>query len=177
MTICEHEITDCVCTKCGEEFHDWEYLGWYTDDNTHQELKKCHTCGYENDNIEPHVPGADCTCTVCGADAHDWITEEDEIPATCTEDGRKAIIRCGNCTKSKTDSGATIPALGHIDENDDGICDRCYYIIVNTCTNCSVPRIELSNKTCVCGRKMYVCKTCYSYYCDDPQCMNAGLHV
>lgn len=163
-----HDIGDnCTCNNCLESFHDWETLDWFTDDNVHQELKKCSKCEEEESgDLEPHVPGANCRCTVCDADAHDWITEEEEIPATCTTPGSNAIVRCGTCTKLKYDSGATIQALGHIDEDDDGRCDRCNQIL--TCPTCGKGRDDFYAGSCSeCGSGADICDNCGTEMCSN----------
>lgn len=82
---------------------------------------KCEIEGKESDTI----------CSVCGetlaigktipALEHKW-TEVSRTEATCEADGSIAYI-CGNdSTHTKTE---VIPATGHIDENNDGICDVC----------------------------------------------------
>lgn len=82
---------------------------------------KCEVEGKESDTI----------CSVCGeilaigktipALEHKW-TEVSRTEATCEADGSIAYI-CGNdSTHTKTEG---IPATGHIDENNDGICDVC----------------------------------------------------
>lgn len=82
---------------------------------------KCEIEGKESDTI----------CSVCGeilalgktipALEHKW-TEVSRTEATCEADGLIAYI-CGNdSTHTKTD---VIPATGHTDENNDGICDIC----------------------------------------------------
>lgn len=39
----------------------------------------------------------------------------------CLKNGR-AVYVCGRCQKEKIEH---LPALGHLDENGDQICDRC----------------------------------------------------
>ena len=53
----------------------------------------------------------------------DYITTE----PTCTEDGVRTY-RCGYCGASY--KSETLGALGHTDENNDGICDRCGHAVV-----------------------------------------------
>ena len=51
---------------------------------------------------------------------HDWQLDQ-VIPATCTEAGETDYI----CSKCKAEKEEPIAALGHIDEDKDGKCDRC----------------------------------------------------
>ena len=44
------------------------------------------------------------------------------VPATCTQDGSETVT-CPDC--GEVLSQTVLPALGHIDENNDGYCDRC----------------------------------------------------
>ena len=51
---------------------------------------------------------------------------ENEVPATCTENGSyDEVIYCTECGEEVSRVTKTIPALGHIDEDKDGYCDRC----------------------------------------------------
>ena len=54
------------------------------------------------------------TCT------HQWMRKEWE-ENDCLKHGR-AVYVCGRCQAEKTER---LPALGHLDENGDQICDRC----------------------------------------------------
>lgn len=54
-------------------------------------------------------------------EAHKWDDGKVTKAATCTEAGEKTYT-CTVCGKTKV---VAIPALGHIDENKDNICDRC----------------------------------------------------
>ena len=55
------------------------------------------------------------------AHVHTWNDGEVTKEATCTEKGVKTFT-CTKCGETKTEE---IAALGHIDENEDGKCDRC----------------------------------------------------
>ena len=62
--------------------------------------------------------------TSCDNHDHSWGTVATvDLAPSCTEDGRKSI-KCAVCQKSKSGTTVTIPALGHLDANDDRICDR-----------------------------------------------------
>ena len=62
--------------------------------------------------------------TSCDNHDHSWGTVATvDLAPSCTEDGRKSI-KCAVCQKSKSSTTVTIPALGHLDANDDRICDR-----------------------------------------------------
>ena len=51
---------------------------------------------------------------------HDWQLDQ-VIPATCTEAGETDYI----CSKCNAEKEEPIAALGHVDDNKDGKCDRC----------------------------------------------------
>ena len=80
-------------------------------------------CGYtssaaaadSNFGFQFYVKGATVACD------HVWGEPETTTAPTCTEAGL-ATYTCTKCTETKTEA---IPALGHIDENEDGLCDRC----------------------------------------------------
>ena len=51
---------------------------------------------------------------------HAWDEGAETVAATCTATGVKTFT-C-ECGETKTE---TLPALGHVDANNDGVCDRC----------------------------------------------------
>ena len=62
-----------------------------------------------------YVKGAEAAC------AHEWDEGEVTTEATCTTAGVKTFT-CAKCGATKTEE---ITALGHIDDNNDDVCDRC----------------------------------------------------
>lgn len=90
--------------------------------------KVCLTCGERAEDeqrlaaavIEPAVPYGELL-------PHTQTIEPGAEP-TCLEMGYEDIIYCEVCGKILS-TPVSIPALGHIDENEDGLCDRCYEII------------------------------------------------
>ena len=52
---------------------------------------------------------------------HVWDAGKVTTEPTCTEAGVKTYT-CSKCSRTKTEE---LPALGHIDENKDELCDRC----------------------------------------------------
>ncbi len=78
-----------------------------------------------------HGPGWICTTPGCGyvlyedgnykALGHNWILRR-TIAAACEVDGKK-IYECSRC--QATDERDKTPALGHIDEDGNKVCDRC----------------------------------------------------
>ena len=46
------------------------------------------------------------------------------VAATCTAAGKTEGLKCADCGKIIT-AQEEIPALGHADDNNDGVCDRC----------------------------------------------------
>lgn len=46
------------------------------------------------------------------------------VAATCTEAGKTEGLKCADCGKVLT-AQEEVPALGHVDDNNDGVCDRC----------------------------------------------------
>ncbi len=116
-------ITTYTCSKCGNTYtesapvatgHRWN--NWFTvtkatTESTGLKRRVCSTCGATEEQVidklaEVHVHN------------YNIITVEKE--PTCTESGtRKRACSCGVFYTS------TIPALGHIDADGDGICDTC----------------------------------------------------
>ncbi len=56
--------------------------------------------------------------------AHTNTTEVEAVPATCVSSGYTQGVFCLDC-ETYIEGHEPIPALGHIDENCDGICDVC----------------------------------------------------
>ena len=46
------------------------------------------------------------------------------VAATCTAAGKTEGLKCADCGKVIT-AQEEVPALGHVDDNNDGVCDRC----------------------------------------------------
>lgn len=82
--------------------HTWVWNGVAGNGTTHKEV--CSACGETQD-----VP---CTVDTTAA-----------VPATCTTVGKTEYKECSVCGWNN-DGGKDVAALGHIDENKDGICDR-----------------------------------------------------
>ncbi|MDY2557002.1 MAG: hypothetical protein SOW29_01435, partial [Candidatus Faecousia sp.] len=82
-------------------------------------------------------------CSGCGEtrDVPCTIGVTDAIPATCTTVGKTEYKECSVCGWNN-DGGKDVPALGHIDENCDGVCDR-------TGCGASVPVTKVTYKVCV----------------------------
>ncbi len=68
---------------------------------------------------------------------YEIVEGKEDIVATCTEDGLKAERKCKNCDAMLEEE--VIPALGHIDEDNNNACDRCGAEIthIDPSANCS----------------------------------------
>ena len=102
-----------ICKKCGDPI-----------DATKEKCSFGFVKGLSTYNNKKHV----LYCTEC-KDVDNYISKEhtygntvikDELP-TCTEEGSGKLYCEDECGYYKT---VTLDALGHIDENNDGICDR-----------------------------------------------------
>ncbi len=76
-------------------------------------------------------------CDRCGASMMDNVTEAlghdyqvEQVAPTCTKSGH-IVTRCTRCG-NKLNDWQDLPALGHIDVDGDGICDRCKVKISNS---------------------------------------------
>ncbi len=142
------------CTKCeatkltttipalGHSFGDWTDVVSETCGGDSYSIRTCSACGVE-ETVNVH------------AESHAWDTKfTTDKKATCDKDGSKSI----HCTKCDAKQLSTsIPALGHVDKNNDGKCDRCGFItdkdivaLANTVIN--VPKnttVEWAQKTTV----------------------------
>ena len=103
-----------------------------------------HTWVIEPGTGEKNATSHMVKCSLCNETK--WVnhTEEEQtkeaaVAATCLTDGKteKVTYRCGYVT-----GGEKVDALGHIDENCDGVCDR-------TGCGASVPVTKVTYKVCV----------------------------
>lgn len=112
----EHHFSGGVCTNCGmtqHTEHTWD-AGTVTKQPTCTEAgEKLFHCTIEH-------CGETKTETVAALN-HDLKTVAAK-DATCTQPGWAAYQQCSRCDYN---TKVVIPALGHIDENNDGNCDRC----------------------------------------------------
>ena len=88
------------------------YMQWY---ETNEYWSGYHTLNEELMALSFYVK--DENAEVCD---HDWQIDQ-VIPATCTEAGETDYI----CSKCNAEKEEPIAALGHLDDNKDGKCDRC----------------------------------------------------
>lgn len=100
---------------------------------TKQQVDKYGTPMYAKILSEPaadHVDEnpKDEKCDRCGASlhVHKYSEELKEVTAaTCTTEGKKAqVCSCGAVKEDSSAKTEVIPALGHVDENNDAKCDR-----------------------------------------------------
>ena len=110
---------------------------WGKDANYHWTV--CSRCGAKGELIA-HSFDANGTCTVCGGskqDSHIHSSHLSRVPAkaaTCTQEGNIAYYVC-DCGMWFTDVTTTtpitdqqsvvLPALGHVDKDNNGRCDVC----------------------------------------------------
>ena len=117
-TCTEPGILELTCSRCGATTtriidplgHKWNW-----------EVTQEATC---------QAPGVETgTCSVCNAvdtkpisqKEHRWNSGVITTLSTCTTTGVKTFT-CQDCGTTKTES---VAALGHVDSNNDGKCDRC----------------------------------------------------
>jgi len=130
----EHNYENGICTECGktDPNHEHSYTEAITKEPTCTEAgEKTLTC-YCGDSKTESIPPTghnfeNGSCTECGeADTshiHNY-TETITKEPTCTEDGEKTLTcDCGNSIIE------SIPATGHVDENNDLVCDTCNTIM------------------------------------------------
>ena len=136
--MCHHEYTQqkteaiCLtdghmyftCRKCGSKYsyiisctgHRIDYIPT-TATCTEAGLSgggHCIDCDYYQ---EPHYDGP------LGHKGHGT----QYVEPTCTQNGSAWGVECERCGKMLQEP-TVLPATGHIDENADGICDRCYTV-------------------------------------------------
>ena len=103
-------------------------FGYYYEESTDEDKKLPNFTiyGYRNTAAETYANENDLTfINLDAVDCDHRSTEErGEIPATCTENGKRAGVFCVVCG-TYISGGEEIPALGHTDTDNDGNCDRC----------------------------------------------------
>ena len=105
--------------------------------------------------------GGETSCT------HEWDEGKVTTPATCTTEGVKTFT-CTKCGETKTEA---IPALGHIDANNDGKCDNCGTEMGTTPTNEYVLTNELKDGDeviIVCAAKNMALAATYNGFYNNP---------
>ncbi len=149
-TCTEKGYTTATCSRCGATY-DYDFLEAYGHTGgtaTCTEKAKCVVCGlyyggYADHNyVTETVEAANCQerdvttkyCTVCGRvasttqgdyGAHHYVYDENHITVvkegTCTE-AAEYEVACEVCGESMHVVGT---ATGHVDADDDGVCDEC----------------------------------------------------
>ena len=134
-TVCKQPITE-ACTFDKGEVINTSY--------TASDAIKRYTCtecgGYYDEpwQIPAHThTGGQATCTdrahceICGMPygeydnhMHGTIAKAERYEPTCTEKGYTAYEYCERCGEEMI-KREILPALGHIDEDQDYVCDRC----------------------------------------------------
>ncbi|MCD7775058.1 MAG: hypothetical protein LUH40_05725, partial [Clostridiales bacterium] len=125
--------TEATCGADGVMTYTCSYCGDYytvaipaTGNHTYGEWEVTKEATNTEEGIETR------TCANCGATEtrtisiicdHHYVTFEGKA-ATCTEDGYTDWVECLFCGDIQVAS-EVIPALGHIDDDGDGYCDRC----------------------------------------------------
>ena len=134
-----------TCTKCGAT--DGDPLGHDYAPATCQKPETCKRdgCGATRGEKIDHIEGADGKCTMCGLNlkcVHNWVAATCTKARTCSKcgstDGKPLghIFGKATCTEpqkcQRSGCNATQgTALGHIDANNDKICDRCNKDLTN----------------------------------------------
>lgn len=72
--------------------------------------------------------------------SHENTVVKNASEADCTNDGYTGDVYCADCSEKLSD-GEKIPAFGHTDKNNDGICDYCKK---------TMPEVE--NCECICHK-------------------------
>ena len=116
-----------TCTKCGKYFLDAECT---------QEIAAQNVVVPATGHVDANK---DYACDVCGENlCKHTLTFVAAVPVTCTEDGNIAYYRCETCGKYFSDAeGANeitlnstmLMHMGHIDANEDNVCDKCCAIL------------------------------------------------
>ena len=166
VTACSDVITDKDhnCDECDAEnvtSHSYSE-SWSYGDDTHWHECNCgskadeaaHNHGETVINETHHWTVCECGHTTT-AEAHSY-TSKVTTEATCTVAGVKTYT-C-SCGKSYTE---VIDPLGHIDEGDDNLCDRCRAPLCGTNDHKWNDGVITTPPTCTeAGVKTYTCSAC-----------------
>ena len=179
-TCTENGYVVVICSACGKStkqtvkrlghsmtYHERVYETCDTDGSL--AYYECSVCGKK---YADRIGNTELISVVVRKKYHTFVVVEGSA-ATCTSDGKTDYRHCTTCGLNQPSE--TIPALGHVDVNNDHICDRCSgtYMeggqIVCTC-NCHKVgffneliykilrffwKLMGSNKTCACGAIHY----------------------
>lgn len=132
-SVCEKEL---VAPAEDEEKpalgHDWIYEG----------EAKAATCSAPGQTAAKRCNRKGCGAFVAAQETamldHTYVIVEgkEDKAATCTENGLRAERVCSECEKAKLEE-EVIPALGHVDNDNNNYCDRCNAMISDPSANCN----------------------------------------
>ncbi|MCM1543896.1 MAG: DUF6273 domain-containing protein [Ruminococcus sp.] len=138
-------------------------------DHKYVETRTEPSCYYDGRIIKSCECGDVRLVEILPATGHIWDDGVVITGATCVKNGVKKLTCTGGCGETKTE---TIPATGHNDADDNGICDACGEVLdaTKTCTHiCHKGGISAffykiarffwklfkTNKYCSCGAAHY----------------------
>ncbi|MBQ2711161.1 MAG: InlB B-repeat-containing protein [Clostridia bacterium] len=143
MDFCNQDNT--VTYTCTNKGCNYSYDKQYTaTGHQHDHNNDCLDCGYTLVANTCDKDGSlTFVCDDCGQTVtkvipaeHLWVFDEWHVEPTCTANGT-ALYTCSRCTENGLDSGkmGEMPnsKLGHLDTDNDGLCDRygCDEVIFN----------------------------------------------
>lgn len=115
---------------------------------------------------------------------HDLVHVE-AVAATCMDEGNIEHWYCKVCEVVWQDEALTqitnhknviLPVLEHLDENKDGICDKCENKLADSCAHSNVTHTEAVAPSCMAeGKKeFWRCHDCQSIWLDEALTQSAG---
>lgn len=114
--------------------HILEFIGYAGQpcSGTGKEEYNCPKCGNEfsrNCSLEHSAVPGSIRCQWCNKNLckheEQYKVIVPEHKATCTEDGLTSYEYCSRCEEHYFSIPELIPATGHIDKDNDGVCDQC----------------------------------------------------
>ena len=133
-TVDHHAAVEATCTEAGNvEYFTCSVCGkYFLDAECTQEITLAATVVPATGHVDKNK---DNTCDLCGADLCEHALEHvAAVAVTCNEDGNIEYYRCAKCGKYFSDAAGTneitlnatlILHMGHVDADEDEICDKC----------------------------------------------------
>ncbi len=136
-SVCGDVVKEVIPATGAHSYGDWEVITYPNCTNAGEQQKSCSVCGDVVKETIPvngneHVDSEDFNsiCDLCGKEIcyHGEVTEtvSNVVEATCTTAGSYDLtITCNICGAVTYFEPVIVPATGHSDADENGVCDVC----------------------------------------------------